>query len=69
MTARRSRSGKSRRSPVAPAPHSPGRTFTADYAALDAPDRYLIGCGMDFGGWFRNLGGIYALPDDAQVEQ
>ena len=41
----------------------PGRTFTADYAALDAPNRYLIGGGMDCGGWFRNLGGIYALPD------
>lgn len=42
----------------------PGRTFTADYAALDAPNRYLIGGGMDCGGWFRNLGGIYALPDE-----
>ena len=42
----------------------PGRTFTADYVALDAPDRYLIGGGMDCGGWFRNLGGIYALPDE-----
>ena len=45
----------------------PGRTFAADYAALDAPDRYLIGCGMDCGGWFRNLDGIYALPDDGEV--
>ena len=44
-----------------------GRTFRADYVALDAPDRYLIGCGMDFGGWYRNLGGIYALPREADV--
>ena len=41
----------------------PGRTFAADFAALDAPDRYLIGGGMDCGGWFRNLSGIYALPE------
>ena len=46
-----------------------GRTFRADYAALDAPDRYLIGCGMDFGGWYRNLGGIYALPREAEVPE
>ncbi len=42
----------------------PGRTFAADYVALDAPDRYLVGWGMDCGGWFRNLDGIYALPDE-----
>ncbi|MCY3820990.1 MAG: phosphoribosyltransferase family protein [Gammaproteobacteria bacterium] len=41
----------------------PGRDFVADYVALDAPDRYLVGAGMDCGGWFRNLNGIYALPD------
>ena len=40
----------------------PGRTFAADYVALDAPNRYLVGCGMDCGGWFRNLNDIYALP-------
>ena len=44
-----------------------GRTFTADYAALDAPNRYLIGGGMDCGGWYRNLGGIYALPDEEET--
>ena len=41
----------------------PGRTIAADYVALDAPNRYLVGCGMDCGGWYRNLNGIYALPD------
>jgi len=41
----------------------PERTFAADYVALDAPNRYLVGCGMDCGGWYRNLNGIYALPD------
>lgn len=45
----------------------PGRTFSADYAALDAPDRYLIGGGMDCGGWYRNLGGIYALPGEEET--
>ena len=45
----------------------PGRTVTADYAALDAPNRYLIGWGMDCGGWFRNLDGIYALPDEVAL--
>lgn len=45
----------------------PGRTFTADYVALDAPNRYLIGGGMDCGGWFRNLGGIYALPGEQET--
>ena len=44
-----------------------GRTFTADYVALDAPNRYLIGGGMDCGGWYRNLGGIYALPDEEET--
>ena len=41
----------------------PGRTFAADYAALSAPDRYLVGWGMDHNGWYRNLQAIYALAD------
>ncbi len=42
-----------------------GRTFAADYAALSAPDRYLVGWGMDYNGWYRNLRAIYALEDPA----
>ena len=42
-----------------------GRTFAADYAALSAPDRYLVGWGMDYNGWYRNLQAIYALEDPA----
>ena len=42
-----------------------GRTFAADYAALAAPDRYLVGWGMDYNGWYRNLQAIYALDDPA----
>jgi len=33
-----------------------------DEAALQCPDRYLFGHGMDYRGHWRNLGGIYALP-------
>ena len=40
-----------------------GRTFAADYAALSAPNRYLVGWGMDHDGWYRNLRSIYALGD------
>lgn len=35
----------------------------ADFVALHAPDRYLVGLGMDYQGLFRNLDEIYALPD------
>ena len=42
-----------------------GRTVAADYAALSAPDRYLVGWGMDYNGWYRNLRAIYALEDPA----
>lgn len=33
-----------------------------DYAALDAPNEFLVGRGMDHAGAFRQLSGIYALP-------
>jgi hypoxanthine phosphoribosyltransferase len=39
------------------------RPIGADHAALQCPDRYLFGCGMDFRGYWRNLPGIYALPE------
>ncbi len=35
----------------------------ADYVGLELPDRYLVGYGMDFQGWFRNAAGILAVPD------
>ena len=34
----------------------------ADYAALEGPDEFLVGRGMDCDGAFRQLSGIYALP-------
>ena len=35
----------------------------ADYIALEIPDRYVFGCGMDYQGYFRNINGIYAIPE------
>ncbi|MDM7321894.1 MAG: hypoxanthine-guanine phosphoribosyltransferase [Gammaproteobacteria bacterium] len=37
--------------------------FLPDYIGVEAPDRFLVGEGMDYRGYFRNLNGIYALPD------
>ena len=42
------------------------RPISVDHAALRCPDRYLFGCGMDFQGYWRNLPGIYALPDSME---
>jgi hypoxanthine phosphoribosyltransferase len=34
----------------------------ADFVALQVPDEYVFGFGMDYRGLWRNLPGIYALP-------
>ncbi len=34
----------------------------ADFSGLDVPDRYVFGYGMDYEGFLRNTGEIYALP-------
>jgi hypoxanthine phosphoribosyltransferase len=46
----------------------PGRAGlqAADFSALHAPNRWLVGCGMDYHGWLRNAPGIYALPPDME---
>lgn len=36
-----------------------------DFVGLQVADKYLFGCGMDYKGFYRNLQGIYALPEDA----
>ncbi|MYD44158.1 MAG: hypoxanthine-guanine phosphoribosyltransferase [Gammaproteobacteria bacterium] len=36
----------------------------ADFVALNAPDRYLIGRGMDMDGMYRQLPAIYAMNDE-----
>lgn len=41
------------------------RVATADYAALEAPNEFLVGRGMDCDGAFRQLSGIYCLPSTA----
>ncbi|MFN4149158.1 MAG: hypoxanthine-guanine phosphoribosyltransferase [Rhodocyclaceae bacterium] len=33
----------------------------ADFTGLEAPDRFLFGCGMDYKGYWRNTPGIYAV--------
>jgi len=33
----------------------------ADFTGLDAPDRFLFGCGMDYKGYWRNAAGVYAV--------
>jgi hypoxanthine phosphoribosyltransferase len=42
------------------------RPIQADFVALECADHFLIGCGMDFKGYWRNLPAIYALADRAQ---
>ena len=45
----------------------PKKILTTDYVGLSAPNRYLVGSGMDYCGWFRNLRGIYALDSSWEI--
>jgi len=36
---------------------------TADFSAIDVPDRYVFGFGMDYQSQLRHLNGIYALRE------
>lgn len=40
----------------------PKAVAQADYIALEAPNAFLVGRGMDCDGAFRQLSGIYSLP-------
>ena len=40
----------------------PGAVASAEFVALDAPNEFLVGRGMDHDGAFRQLSAIYALP-------
>ena len=42
------------------------RAVEVDFAALQCPDRFLIGCGLDYKGYWRNLPDIRALPKDPE---
>ncbi len=44
--------------------HDRGCGMCADFVGLEAPDRYLFGCGMDYRGWGRNLPGIHAIREE-----
>jgi hypoxanthine phosphoribosyltransferase len=44
-----------------PWPHP--RALTPDYVAWEAPARFLVGYGMDFGGAYRGLPHIAAVAD------
>ena len=44
--------------------HARNRTgMQPDFVGLEAPDRYLFGCGLDYKNYLRNFPGIYALRD------
>lgn len=35
-----------------------------DFVALEVPDAFMVGCGLDDAGRWRNLPGLYALEED-----
>ena len=37
------------------------RPVRADYVGVRIPDRFVFGCGLDIGGYWRNLPAIYAV--------
>lgn len=37
--------------------------LTVDFVGLEAPDRYVFGCGMDYKEYWRNLPAIYAARE------
>ena len=41
----------------------PHPDLNADFVGLEAPDRYLFGCGMDYHHYWRQLPAIYAVGD------
>ena len=38
--------------------------FTADFVALQAPNEFLVGFGLDYQGYWRNAPGIFALNEE-----
>jgi hypoxanthine phosphoribosyltransferase len=45
----------------------PGRLscVTPDFRGIFVPDRFIVGCGMDYRGRWRELPGLYALEDSS----
>jgi hypoxanthine phosphoribosyltransferase len=44
----------------------PGVNFEPDFSGLKSPDRYLVGFGLDYNEYLRNVPGIYAVADEYQ---
>lgn len=38
----------------------------ADFVGLQIPDKFIIGAGLDYEGYFRNMPGIYLMPEDSR---
>lgn len=49
--------------------HFQALELEADFVALEVPDVYVFGFGMDYRGLWRNLGGIYAAPFEDEQER
>lgn len=45
--------------------HARWHTDPPDSVALEVPDGFVVGCGLDDGGRWRNLGGIYLLEEES----
>ncbi|MDN5863595.1 MAG: hypoxanthine-guanine phosphoribosyltransferase [Gammaproteobacteria bacterium] len=43
--------------------HDRARGAPPDSVALEVPDRFIVGCGLDDAGRWRNLSALYALDD------
>jgi len=44
--------------------HDRKNGLKASFTGLEVEDRYVFGCGMDYKGYWRNLPGIYAIPQE-----
>lgn len=38
--------------------------FVPNFVGIELPDRFILGEGLDYNGFFRNVQGIYALPQE-----
>ena len=45
--------------------HDRARGPRPDSVALEVPDAFVVGCGLDDNGRWRNLGGIYTIEEEA----
>lgn len=47
--------------------HGRGANIKGDFVALQVPDRYVFGYGMDYQGYLRNAPGIFAVPAQLDI--